>query len=69
MPHVTVNGQPHEIPDETTVDALLRHVGRDPDVTGVAVAVADRIVRRAEWASTAVPDGAHVEIVTAAQGG
>ncbi len=69
MLSVTVNGQPREIPDGTTVDALLRLIGRDPDVPGVAVAVADRVVRRAAWPSTAVADGAHVEIVTAAQGG
>lgn len=69
MLSITVNGQPRQIPDGTTVDALLRLVGRDPEVPGVAVAVADRVVRRAEWPATRLADGTHVEIVTAAQGG
>ncbi len=69
MPTVTLNGEPRAVPEGLTVEALLRHVGRDPSVPGVAVAVADRVVRRADWASTAVADGDRVEVITAAQGG
>lgn len=69
MTQITVNGQPREIPDATTVEALLRLVGRDPTVPGVAVAVSDRVVRRTAWAETRLDEGARVEIVTAAQGG
>ena len=69
MPHIHVNGQPREVPDGLTVRALLAHVGRDPEQTGVAVALGARVVRRAEWDDTPVEDGASVEIVTAAQGG
>ena len=69
MPQIYVNGQPREVPDGLTVRALLEHVGRDPEQTGVAVAISDRVVRRAEWDDTAVSEGDSVEIVTAAQGG
>ena len=69
MPTLHVNGQPHEVPDGLTVRALLEHVGRDPEQTGMAVALGDRVVRRAEWEDTTVSEGDSVEIVTAAQGG
>lgn len=66
---VTVNGEPRPVPDGLSVEALLRHVGRDPAVPGVAVAVGDRVVRRADWPTTLVADGDRVEVITAAQGG
>jgi sulfur carrier protein len=69
MTTITLNGSPHEIADEMTVDALLRGLGRDPDAPGVAVAVGDRVVRRAAWPETRVRPGDRVEVVTAAQGG
>ena len=40
-----------------------------PEQTGMAVALGDRVVRRAEWDDTTVSEGDSVEIVTAAQGG
>ena len=69
MPTLHVNGQTREVPDGLTVRALLEHLGRDPEQTGVAVALGDRVVRRAEWDDTTVSEGDSVEIVTAAQGG
>ncbi|MEM6326861.1 MAG: sulfur carrier protein ThiS, partial [Bacteroidota bacterium] len=58
-----------ETPEGLTVRALLAHLGRDPDLPGVAVAVNDRVVRRALWDEATVPAGARVEIITASQGG
>ena len=69
MPHVSVNGEPREVPGALTVRDLLAHLGRDPDQPGVAVAVDDRVVRRSAWSETAVGEGARVEVITAAQGG
>lgn len=69
MPTLRINGEPTEIPAPLAVDALLAHLGRDPSVHGVAVAVDQRVVRRADWPTTLVDDGARVEIITAAQGG
>ncbi len=67
--HLTVNGEHHAFADALTVYGLLERLGRDPGLPGVAVAVGDRVVRRSEWAATALRDGDRVEIVTAAQGG
>lgn len=36
---------------------------------GIAIAVNGEIIRRSDWASTVVDDGAVVEIVSAAAGG
>ena len=69
MIDILVNGEPRSVPPNLTVDALLRQLGRDPDVPGVAVAVADRVVRRADWPERTVAVGDRVEIITAAQGG
>jgi sulfur carrier protein len=66
---LTVNGRPREVPGGLTVEGLLAHLGRDPGAPGVAVAVGDRVVRRAEWGATAIRAGDRVEVVTAAQGG
>ena len=69
MIDILVNGASRSVPPGLTVDALLRQLGRDPAVPGVAVAVADRVVRRADWTQRTVEDGDRVEIITAAQGG
>ena len=69
MNTLRINGEPREVPDGLTVDQLLTHLGRDPGQPGVAVAVDERVVRRAAWPETPVADGARVEIITAAQGG
>jgi sulfur carrier protein len=66
---VSVNGVSRDMPEGTTVPALLALVGRDPAMTGVAVAVDDAVVSRSRWDETVLADGARVEIVTASQGG
>jgi len=66
---LVVNGETREAPTGVTVDVLLAHLGRDPAMPGVAVAVADRVVRRADWPATVLADGDRVEVITAAQGG
>lgn len=52
-----------------SVRELLELRGIDPTRPGVAVAINDRVVRRAEWATTMLADGDRVEIITAMQGG
>ena len=69
MPTLHVNGEPRELPGPLALDALLRHLGRDPAVQGYAVAVGDRVVRRTDWPVTTVDDGDRIEIITASQGG
>ncbi|MCH8031245.1 MAG: sulfur carrier protein ThiS [Bacteroidetes bacterium] len=66
---MTVNGEPRAVPVDATIDALLSHLGRDPEMPGVAVAVNDTVVRRTDWTMTVVKEGDRVEIITASQGG
>ena len=66
---ITVNGEPREVPVDATIDALLSHLSRDPEMPGVAVAVNDTVVRRTDWTMTVVKEGDRVEIITASQGG
>jgi len=66
---IVVNGEPHEVPGDVTIVALLTHLGRDPEMPGVAVAVNETVVRRIEWPETKVNEGDRVEIITASQGG
>jgi sulfur carrier protein len=63
---IHVNADELEVDDQTTVAALLQSLGY-PD-RGVAVAVDQAVVPRSSWATT-LSDGAHIEVVTAVQGG
>jgi sulfur carrier protein len=64
---VSINGEPHELPAQARVAVVLEVLGLPG--RGVAVAVDGELVRRADWPTTALSDGARVEVVTAVQGG
>ena len=63
---VTVNDEAVEVDDQTTVAALLDHLGIPEQ--GIAVAVDWSVLPRSQW-DTALKDGAKIEVVTAVQGG
>lgn len=63
----TVNGEPHELPDEVTVGALLDLLGSPR--TGIAVACNDRVVPRAQYETNPLREGDRLEIITAVAGG
>ena len=63
---ITLNGTPRSF-EGTTIAELLEAV--DAPDRGVAVAIDAEVVPRGEWSTHVVPDGAHVEVVTAVQGG
>ena len=63
---IRVNGNDQPFVEETLARLLDRLAITSQ---GVAVAVNGDIVRRGEWATTRVVDGASIEIVTAAAGG
>jgi sulfur carrier protein len=65
---LTVNGVSEPL-DTPTVAALLAARDIAPEGRGVAVAVNGALVRRADWAMTALSAGDTVEIVRAMQGG
>lgn len=64
---VRVNGRELALPEGATVADALREAGAP--ASGVAVAVDGAVVPRGAWASTALRDGATVEVLTAVQGG
>ena len=64
---LVVNGVERELPDGSTVAALLDRL--DLPRAGTAVAVDGEVVPRARHAETVLPDGAVVEVLTAVQGG
>ncbi len=65
--HVVVNGQPESFPAGSTLGAVVSHLR--PSRTGIAVAVGDDVVPRAEWDGRPLRDGDQIEILTAVQGG
>ena len=64
---VMVNGQRREVAPGSTVAQLVDVLTRAP--AGVAVAVNDVVVRRADWSSTVLDEADRVEVLTAVQGG
>jgi sulfur carrier protein len=72
---VTLNGEPREVADGATVEALVgllspgAGAGGGAGGRGVAVALGGEVVPRGRWAETEVADGDRVEVVAAIQGG
>lgn len=64
---IWINGNPHELPEPVSVADALAALGAPS--TGVAVAVDDELVPRADWAHHLLPAEAKVEVLTAVQGG
>ncbi len=70
---LTVNGEPREMPEGTTVDVAVAAVTGQPRLprqfSGVAAALNGEVVPRRSWAGAVLQDGDRVEVVTAVQGG
>jgi len=66
--NLQLNGKQVEV-DCSDVVGLLRATGIDPERSGIAVAVNDSVVPRAQWKEYALDDGDEVEVITAMQGG
>ena len=64
---IVVNGEGRTIPRGLSVEGLLGELGVSGDK--VAVELNRSIVRRPEWATTPVEDGARVEVVQFVGGG
>ncbi len=66
----TVNGEARALPAGAALPHVLRQMDVDPEnARGVAVAVNDTVVRRADWPKAHLSDGDRVEVITARQGG
>jgi sulfur carrier protein len=66
---VTLNGATRELPDGSTVDAVVRAAGAPENGRGVAVAVDGEVLPRGKWATTEIQEGQKVEVLHAVQGG
>lgn len=64
---IWINGKPHELSEPVTVAAALAALGAPS--TGVAVAVSNELVPRADWGRHELAADAEVEVLTAVQGG
>jgi sulfur carrier protein len=64
---VSVNGEPREVPDGTTLDRVVATLTTAP--SGVAAALNETVVPRGQWPTTSLGDGDRVEVLTAVQGG
>ncbi|MCH7599281.1 MAG: sulfur carrier protein ThiS [Myxococcales bacterium] len=66
-PHISVNGDPREVPEGCTLDQLLGML--DLRDRRVAVAINRGIVPRARYAASVIADGDRIEILEAVGGG
>jgi sulfur carrier protein len=64
---LTINGTERDVSSGVTVDALLQMLALRRD--GVAVALNDDVVPRAEHATRTLNDGDRLEIIVAVAGG
>lgn len=64
---IKVNNIPVEVAAGTTLGDITRE--REIPTKGVAVAVNDHIVSRADWAGRILEDGDDITVITAAYGG
>ncbi|HEX9917582.1 MAG TPA: sulfur carrier protein ThiS [Pyrinomonadaceae bacterium] len=64
---IQVNGEFRELPDDLTLDALVRQLALAPE--RLAIELNREVVRRARWSETWLKDGDQVEIVHFVGGG
>ena len=64
---ISVNGERRRIEPGTALDTLVKSLTAAP--SGVAAALNETVVPRAQWPSTSLSEGDRVEVLTAVQGG
>ncbi|EGX60423.1 thiamine biosynthesis sulfur transfer protein [Streptomyces zinciresistens K42] len=64
---VSVNGERRGVEPGTALDALVESLTAAP--SGVAAALNETVVPRAQWPATRLAEGDRVEVLTAVQGG
>ena len=62
---ISLNGQHAELRAGETLAVVLARLGVSPEARGVAVAVDDEVVPRAQWESFVLSERARVEVLTA----
>ncbi|MEV5752867.1 sulfur carrier protein ThiS [Actinoallomurus sp. NPDC052308] len=64
---ITVNGSVRDAPAGSSVAGVVASLIEHP--TGVAVALNDEVVPRADWKTTILRESDRIEVLTAVQGG
>ncbi|GAA3995432.1 sulfur carrier protein ThiS [Streptomyces sp. NBC_01352] len=64
---IQVNGEWQDVAPGTALDTLVRSLTAAP--SGVAAALNETVVPRAQWSATSLSEGDRVEVLTAVQGG
>ncbi|MEV5706952.1 sulfur carrier protein ThiS [Actinoallomurus sp. NPDC052274] len=64
---ITVNGSERDAPEGSSVAGVVTSLTEHP--TGVAVALNDEVVPRADWKTTILRESDRIEVLTAVQGG
>ena len=64
--NISVNGEPREVRPGTALDTVVRSL--TDSRSGVAAALNETVVPRAQWPSTPLAEGDRVEVLTAVQG-
>jgi sulfur carrier protein len=64
---IVINGTPHQVPAEMSLDRAVLLI--TSSATGIAVAVNGEVVRRASWPQVTLAPGDEIEVFTAVQGG
>ncbi|GGW90609.1 thiamine biosynthesis protein ThiS [Streptomyces malachitofuscus] len=65
--NISVNGERRRIEPGTALDTVVTTLTAAP--SGVAAALNETVVPRAQWATTPLAEGDRVEVLTAVQGG
>ncbi|QNP73194.1 sulfur carrier protein ThiS [Streptomyces roseirectus] len=65
--NISVNGEVREVGAGVVLGLVVRELA--PSASGVAAALNETVVPRAEWGSTVLREGDRVEVLTAVQGG
>ncbi|MFF1278277.1 sulfur carrier protein ThiS [Streptomyces marokkonensis] len=64
---ISVNGERREVESGTALDIVVTTLTAAP--SGVAAALNETVVPRAQWPTTPLAEGDRVEVLTAVQGG
>ncbi|MEU5522033.1 sulfur carrier protein ThiS [Streptomyces sp. NPDC093250] len=65
--NISVNGERRQIEPGTALDTVVTTLTAAP--SGVAAALNETVVPRAQWPTTPLAEGDRVEVLTAVQGG
>ncbi|MDA8371877.1 MAG: sulfur carrier protein ThiS [Nocardiopsaceae bacterium] len=65
--NVIINGERRDVAPRTTVADIVRSL--TDAAGGIAVAVNDHVVPKADWAETLITENDRVDVLTAVQGG